>query len=90
MFRLSNELPPHAFRDYSELARVDPDVGHHAPHLSAPGDVGQPVVDFVDGKARDANVLALTPWEHQVRLDGTNHRVADQDVGNAWGNPEFC
>ena len=49
MLQLSDELPPHAFRDHSELARVGPDVDHRAPHLSAPGDVGQPVVDVVDG-----------------------------------------
>ena len=57
---------------------------------SVPGDVGQPVVDVVDGYARDVDVLALTPREHQVRLDGTSPRVADQDVGHAWGNPELC
>ena len=49
MFQLSNELPPHAFCDYGELVRVDPDVDHHALHLSIPGDVGQPVVNVVDG-----------------------------------------
>ena len=26
--------------------------------------------------------VALTPREHQVRLDGMNYRVADQNVGN--------
>ena len=49
MLQLSNELPPHALRNYGELARVDPDVDHHAPHLSVPGDVGQPVVNVIDG-----------------------------------------
>ena len=49
MLQLSNELPPHALRNHGELARVDPDVDHHAPDLSVPGDVGQPVVDVVDG-----------------------------------------
>ena len=35
--------------NHDELLRVDPDVVHHAPHLSIPGDVGQPVGDVVDG-----------------------------------------
>ena len=49
IFQLSNELPPHALHDHGELARVDRAIDHHAPHLSIPGDVGQPVIDVVDG-----------------------------------------
>ena len=48
-FQLSDELPQHAFRDHRELARVDLAVDHHAPHLSVPGDVGQPVAGNFDG-----------------------------------------
>ena len=80
MFQLSDELPPHDRRDHCELARVDPDVDRHAPHLFVPGEIGQPVVDIVDGQARDTDVLPFIPREHQVRLDVTNHRY------NAWGS----
>ena len=34
--------------------------------------------------------MALAIREQQVRLARTSHRVADQDVGHAWGNPELC
>ena len=51
-FQLSDELPPHALRDHGELARVDPEVDHHVPRLSIPGEVGQLVVDVVDEMAR--------------------------------------
>ena len=33
--------------NHDELACVDPDVDHRVPHLSVPGDVGQPVVSVV-------------------------------------------
>ena len=62
ILHLYDELPPRALHDHGELARVDLDVDHHAPHLSVPGDdVSQLVLDVVDGQARDADVLALTP-----------------------------
>ena len=69
MFQLSDELPPHALRDLSKLARVDSDVDHYAPHLSVPGDVGPPVVD-IDDQARDADALALTSRNTRSSLTG--------------------
>ena len=48
-FSFHNDLRLRVLHDHGKLARVDPDMVHHAPRLSVPGDVGQPLVDVVDG-----------------------------------------